>query len=133
MSPVQEAALWACVAVSVTLSVFSFAFTSLTFRKLQEMLVIPARRENRADDLDMPLRASGAGTTDPVEDRRAAVPIDPSNPPRIVTYQERWNQSCTCHGRGLHAGEQVIWWPRPDRGTGAVELYCPNSIEEQRR
>jgi hypothetical protein len=79
------------------------------------------------------LRARGEKVPEPAaQERQAPIPVDPSDIPKIVDYQFKWHRSCTCHDRELIQGEPVVWWPRPDLAPGAVQLYCPLSVEGMR-
>jgi hypothetical protein len=65
-----------------------------------------------------------------------AMPIDPRNPPKLVTYRPRdpgAERTCSCHGRALRAGQQVYWWPRSDISPGVVVVLCADVIKEAQK
>lgn len=69
---------------------------------------------------------------EPQEQRTAALPIDPENPPTWKVYQPREGapkRACACHpDRELRYGQKVMWWPVPNSG-GAVNVYCEDGVQ----
>lgn len=62
-----------------------------------------------------------------------AMPIDPDNPPKLVSYQPRdpdVARTCSCHGRLLTHGQAVYWWPRSDISPGVVVILCADVLKD---
>lgn len=69
-----------------------------------------------AEDVPMPTSDFEEGVDDFEE---PALKIDPSNPPSWKVYNPPPGKQapfCTCHGRPLARGENVLMWPDPDEG-----------------
>lgn len=60
-------------------------------------------------------------TSDEPETIEQAIPFDPDNPPVTKRYKGSGGVKCSCHGRALEYGEEILWWPTPD---GGVHVIC---------
>ena len=56
---------------------------------------------------------------------RPALPIDPNNPPKTITFPPNmeYAPSCVCHGKKVQAGQEIIAWPD---GNG-YRFFCPET------
>lgn len=55
----------------------------------------------------------------------APIPVDHDNPPKPLVYRRKGTApipNCTCHGRPLHEGQEILWWPVPD--STVVKIFC---------
>lgn len=57
----------------------------------------------------------------------APIPVDHDNPPKPLVYSRKPGSTaptprCTCHGRLLKEGQEILWWPVPD--STVVKVYC---------
>lgn len=125
-----------CVAV-VALSLTTVFFAVMWGHELQSM-----RNFLRPDVTTPPERPELHPEPDPTaplrkisEEQEAALPFDESNPPTWKTYHGRDGKyRCDCHGRDIRREDDVLLWPRPDRGPGVYSRFCRQwMIEQQRR
>lgn len=119
------------------------ASTSLDHRLIQEEL-LGAKREvgrialeiEQAKQELLSGQSEPEGADEPVdvdailhedeEPQALPLPVDPNNPPRLVSYNPTPGSPqrlCDCHGREIEQGDQVFLWPNP-AAEGAMWILC---------
>jgi hypothetical protein len=79
-------------------------------------------RARKRDELSQ-LRDSTVGPG-----QQAALPVNPEDPPRFLTFRPKngYVRNCDCHGNQLADGDTVLFWPTGD----TVVVFCEAGVRE---